>query len=205
MRVNIMKAILFDFDGVLHDTFEFHREKIAEFTGSELSPQEYRDMHNGNFFGHAIPELRSVDWVAYRDSIEERFGDLEMTEEVREVLRRVSQGKQMFVVSAGGTRLIEAYLRRGGVGDLFREVLGGDFLRSKAEKFRYISEKYAFDIHDALFVTDTLGDILEAHEVGIKTIAVDFGFHSRETLEKGKPYAIISRFEELPEIMEKLF
>ena len=50
-----------------------------------------------------------------------------------------------------------------------------------------------------------LGDLLEAHKAGIKSIAVDFGFHERERLEKGNPAKIISDFSELPEAIAEVF
>ena len=45
---------------------------------------------------------------------------------------------------------------------------------------------------------------LEANEVGIGTIAVDFGYHERERLQKGNPLKIISRFEELIETVKNI-
>ena len=49
----------------------------------------------------------------------------------------------------------------------------------------------------------TLGDILEGHKAGVRTIAVDFGFHGRDRLEKGEPFKIVSSFEEVMEEIRK--
>jgi len=83
----------------------------------------------------------------------------------------------------------------------FTEVLGVDFHKSKVEKFKYLFQKYDLKPEEILFVTDTLGDILEANKVHVRTIAVDFGFHDRERLEKGKPFKIISGFTEMLEVI----
>ncbi|MEI8343373.1 MAG: hypothetical protein WCF93_00310 [Candidatus Moraniibacteriota bacterium] len=48
-------------------------------------------------------------------------------------------------------------------------------------------------------MTYTPGDILEGKEVGVEVIAVDFGFHKRDRLEKGEPFKIVSNFEEILE------
>lgn len=50
---------------------------------------------------------------------------------------------------------------------------------------------------DAVFITDTLGDIREARECDIDSIAVTWGFHERKTLEKGNPIVIVSDPREL--------
>ncbi len=40
-------------------------------------------------------------------------------------------------------------------------------------------------------ITDTLGDLKEANQTGIKTIAVTWGVHQREKLKAGSPTVII--------------
>lgn len=64
--------------------------------------------------------------------------------------------------------------------------------------------KHDFNNEDCIFITDTLGDILEANKVGVKSIAVDFGFHERERLEKGNPFKIISNFKDIRKIIENI-
>ena len=41
--------------------------------------------------------------------------------------------------------------------------------------------------------------------VGVKTIAVDFGFHERERLEKGNPFKIVSSFDEMLKVIENMW
>jgi phosphoglycolate phosphatase-like HAD superfamily hydrolase len=76
--------------------------------------------------------------------------------------------------------------------------------RSKVEKFKYLFDKYKIEADECVFVSDTLGDVLEGHKVGVKTIAVDFGFHKKDRLEKGKPYKIVSSFEEILQVISYL-
>lgn len=107
----------------------------------------------------------------------------------------------MFIVTSGGQVNISALLAKHGIRSLFHEILGFESGLSKIEKFKMILSKNNFSSKDLIFVTDTLGDILEASEVGIRTIAVDFGFHDRNRLERGNPYCIVSSFRELSDIL----
>jgi len=76
---------------------------------------------------------------------------------------------------------------------------------SKVHKIKLLLEKYSMSPENTIFVTDTLGDIKEAQECNVPTLAVTWGFHARETLEKGNPTKIIDHFEELePAIHEIL-
>ena len=87
---------------------------------------------------------------------------------------------------------------------LFKDILGVESHASKEEKFKMLFKKYKLNNKNCLFVTDTLGDILEAGKLGIPTIAVDFGFHERERLEKGKPLMILSKFEDILPAIDRI-
>lgn len=41
-------------------------------------------------------------------------------------------------------------------------------------------------------------------EVGVEVIAVDFGFHGRDRLEKGEPFKIVSSFEDVLEVADNV-
>ena len=68
-------------------------------------------------------------------------------------------------------------------------------------ELKFLLKKYSLTPKDCIFVTDTLGDIIEANDVNVKTIAVDFGYHSRTVLSKGKPFAIISDLNEIKKMV----
>ena len=72
--------------------------------------------------------------------------------------------------------------------------------KSKIHKFNYLFNKYDFSPKESIFITDTLWDIIEANEVWIKSIAVEFWYHEKERLDKWNPYKMISSFDELLEI-----
>ncbi len=69
--------------------------------------------------------------------------------------------------------------------------------KSKIKNFQYLFMKYNLNNDNCIFVTDTLGDILEANEVKLNTIAIDCGFHERERLQKRDPMKIISNYKDL--------
>jgi phosphoglycolate phosphatase-like HAD superfamily hydrolase len=58
---------------------------------------------------------------------------------------------------------------------------------------------------EVVFVTDTLGDVIEGNEAGITVIAVDFGYHDREMLERGMPYFIVSNYNQLLKLILSIF
>ncbi|HWQ59994.1 MAG TPA: HAD hydrolase-like protein [Candidatus Fimivivens sp.] len=199
-----MKEIIFDFDGVIHDTFCFHLEHLRTFFGVTLTARELRDMSNGNIFESLPEQLKDADWGAYADHIGMSFSLLPLRAEIRDTIEALAADYSLHIITSASGKVVEDFLVGNGVRKRFGDVLGWEHDRSKSVKFDSIFEKYDADPSGCVFVTDTLGDILEAREVGVRTIAIDTGFHDRETLLKGKPHAIISNLEELHRVIESL-
>jgi len=70
-------------------------------------------------------------------------------------LEKLSQDYTLFIISSNREYSIEKYLCHHEM-EYFTEVLGGDFHKSKVEKFKYIFNKYDFSKDDCYFITDTL-------------------------------------------------
>jgi phosphoglycolate phosphatase-like HAD superfamily hydrolase len=68
---------------------------------------------------------------------------------------------------------------------------------SKVEKFNLILRELNFEIENTYFVTDTIGDLLEAKELKIKTFCVTWGIHKKEDFLIYNPYQIINKPEQL--------
>lgn len=196
-----VRVLILDFDGVLCDSEEFHSRMFREFSGISVSEEEFASMHDGNFFAHVVSKLRHIDWMAYRDFVLPRSQHLAMQEGCRSFLEAIGSLFALFVVTSNGEANVAAFLNRNGVGSFFCEILGLETSLGKVEKLRGILSRHNVAPDEVVFVTDTLGDILEANEVGIRTIAVDFGFHDRERLARGNPYRIVSSFGEILELL----
>ena len=199
-----MRAVIFDFDGVVYDTFDFHRRKIREFTGVDLSEDDFRSIHNGNFYSSVPDAIKSVNWPDYVLFVYPEQSSFKIKDDVKKTIISLSKDFDLFMVTSGGTKNISDCLRNNNLLSLFKEVLGLESHKSKVDKFRFIFSKYGLSPDDCVFVTDTLGDILEANKVGLRSIAVDFGFHDRKTLTKGDPFTIVSGFEEIEKIIRSL-
>lgn len=199
---NGKRALILDFDGVFVDSLRFHRDWIENVFGISLSLEQLRGIHEGNFHGNVVEDLKGADWTRYEKEILEEMKALPPRDDLHDTLEFFRQTHTMHIISSGGTPVIEAYLEEHHLHRYFIDVIGRDIEPSKSKKFLAISEKYGFNILSTNFITDTLGDVMEAHSVDVGTIiAIDFGYHSRETLERGNPHHIIASFNELKAIV----
>lgn len=191
----MIKVVAFDFDGVLLDTYEKHYE-IYEKRYKNMNKEIHKWLFEGNIVERRknIPVKEDID-------IKKAYGDMyvneKLTSEVKDFLKELKKYFKILVVSSGPDDFLKKFFTNNKSLNLIDGIYGRDTEVKKSKKFRVILEKYDINKDEIIFVSDTAGDVVEAREVGIKTIAVDFGFHERERLAKYNPYKIVSSFEEL--------
>ena len=196
----MIQAIVFDFDGVLHNTIDLHIQSFNTLMSEgEFSHDEFVKLHDGNIHENTNLQhkLQYIDFSKYHETIAPAFEVQHMIAGTKRMLESYAKLYKLFIISSGGEQHQIPFLEYNGVLDCFTRVMGKETHPSKVEKFRMIFREYDLIAEDVVFVTDTLGDIREGHEVGVKTIAVDFGLHDRDRLLRGNPHAIISSFDEL--------
>lgn len=196
-----MKAIIFDFDGVIHDTFELAYGINIEVLENKISRDEYRRFFDGNIYDRV--EISKESQKKFFIKQNKAFEPLKLEEDIKKVLKKISKEYSLFIVSSNQESALDTYFHNSNFIDIFKEIYGMETHKSKIEKFKMIFKKYNLESEDCIFITDTLGDILEANEVGLKTVAVDFGFHCEKTLKEGNPIEIVSSFDELSEVINK--
>ncbi len=198
-----MKTIIFDFDGVIHDTFE-----LAYGSHKKIHPESSREDYRSYFEGNIIEKMsKSFDKESkskFRELEFQAFNDLKLEREIREEIEKLSKNYDLYIISSNSIRNLNLYFENNNFTNIFKEILAEEAHKSKVEKFKMLFAKYNLTPESCIFVTDTLWDILEAKKVGVKSIACTFGFHDRARLEKGKPFKIVSDFKEIRKIIEDM-
>lgn len=195
--------VFWDFDGVFVNTFHLALS-LMQTHDATMTDEEYRRWFEGNIneakTGKLIPSDKEF-FAQYTPRVLEILLSPGMTK----ALEDISALYPSFIVSSTINSAIEKYLQEHHLSSYIQEVFGNDVSPSKVEKFHILLKKYNSTASDCVFITDTLGDIREANEVGIKSIAVLWGFHDRKTLEKGNPAGIVEKPSEIKPAIQKIF
>ncbi len=197
------KALLFDFDGVLADTFNFCYDIIKTYDPL-LTKKEYRSRFLGNINSHRVirnlNRKRDFNFFALYTP---RLLETALDKEVDLVVRTLSTKYILFIVSSTNTEPIVKFLKMHRLDYCFKAVYGNDIHVSKVEKIKMILKKYHLNPSSCLFITDTVGDIKEARRCDIRSVAVSWGFHSKRTLTEGKPFALVHSVKGLTRVIER--
>jgi phosphoglycolate phosphatase len=200
------KLVLFDFDGVIVNTLELCFS-INRQSNPNMSFEEYAAMSHGNFyksFEGETPKMKFNPNPSFHDQYHKNIRNLSAPEEIKTIIKDISGWARLAIVSSGGELSIAHFLENEGLSSFFSDILGYETHKSKTVKIKSLLEKYSVLPEDTVFITDTLGDILEGKEAKIQSIGVVWGLHDRETLEKGNPAAIIDNPADLVPAIEKI-
>jgi phosphoglycolate phosphatase len=201
----VEKLFLFDFDGVLVDSLSLYEKSVnicLERIGKPLivSREEFLDLFEDNFFSAIVK--RGVDvgeFMAASKAVTPalNYGVVRPVTELIPVLAELKKRHGLIIISSNSSFAIRLMLAKFGFDPYFDDVLGADFNFSKIEKILYAMGHYGTNGGHTFYVCDTAGDIREAREAGVKAVAVTWGWHPRERLERARPDAMIEQPEDL--------
>ena len=199
---------LFDFDGVLSDSLDLYAEAVTrclERIGTPIvkTREDYLALFEGNFYESMA--ARGVDLAAFARAAKEIMPGIDYDamrpfDGLIPVLESLKKDHLLAVISSNGSKTIRKMLERFGFDPYFEEILGSDFLFSKKEKIDHALAKYGIPPERTFYIGDTTGDIVEARAAGVRTVAVTWGWHSRERLVAAHPDFLVDTPEGLLKI-----
>jgi phosphoglycolate phosphatase-like HAD superfamily hydrolase len=202
---NSINTILFDFDGVIVDTFGISYGTMKKVTPNPPDEDGYRSWFNGNIYDKDEAKLKG-DKVEEDDPFFKIWTpllfDLEPVEGIVEAIKELHKDYRMVVVSSTLGGPIKGYLDKHDLSRHFDKIYGSDVHRSKIVKMKMVFDEFGIGPDNCVFITDTLGDMREAAKMGIDSIGVTWGFQKLESLQAGNPIGIVSSPDDLVEILK---
>ncbi len=208
------KLFLFDFDGVLVDSLDVYHHAVRwclEKIGTPIikTQEEYVALFEDNFY-EAMAK-RGVDLNAFSRALIEYASNVDYYQDVKPfpavlpVLTELCGNNILAIISSNSSQAIRKILARFQYNGCFHDILGSEFHLSKKIKIDHAVATCRISRDNAYYVGDTSGDIKEGKAAGVKTIAVTWGWHSREALAAAKPDFIIDDPEELKTIPDLIY
>ncbi len=192
------KFILFDFDGVIADSFRPAFE-VNKMMCPHITEDDYRKRFNGNINDWEEP-IHTDDCRKDMNFFEEyipKMKGVKVVPGILGVIENLSHTYALIIISSTITSPIQEFIERYRATQYFIEIMGNDVHKSKVEKIKMVFSKYNINSKQCIFITDTLGDMKEASQLGVSSIGIIWGFQDKETLMKGNPITITKNPKEL--------
>lgn len=197
------KLVIFDFDGVLVDTLIMHY-KISHKINKKMSLDSFKSIFDGNIYESLKKSSDIKQHPKFFEIYDKQSRNLEIPEIMKNLIFELNKNYNLIIVSSTPSSLILKILNQENIENYFSDIFGADIHTDKIVKIEMALKKYGIEPNNAIFITDTLGDIKEAEKCRVKSIAVTWGFHERETLEKGNPTVIIDDPRDLLETIQNV-
>lgn len=200
-----MRKIFFDLDGTLIDSrmrlYRLFQDLIPE---SKLSFEQYWNLKRNKINHQAIltekfPQYEfgifNQTWLELIET-EEYLRIDTVYPKIKEVLLMLSKKNELYILTARQNKeMLHKQLVWLDLAPYFREILITEAKQSKAD----ILKHYSLTSND-LLVGDTGHDIQIGQAMGLKTVAVSYGFLAEDVLKTYAPDIIVAHSNDLIEI-----
>lgn len=195
------KTIVFDFDGVIADSFDIAFE-VGKMKRPTLTLESYKEKLKTNIGQAVFTEPEGDIKIDFQYEYAKKMAELELSPIKKAVLQKLSEKYNFHIISSTDTQTIQDFCETNGILNYFGDILGYDIERSKVKKFQILFEKNRLNPKEVVFVSDTVGDINEAREVGVGTIiTVTDGYQDKEMLDAAHPTHIFNSIADLEKVL----
>jgi phosphoglycolate phosphatase len=206
-----MAIILFDFDGVLADTLEdvldFGREAAAQVgfvrnpTPADLEVLETMAVPD---YGRQLdlPPQHIDEFVErYLEMFTQKPSSPKLFQGMGQVVTQAAKHHAVAIVTGNTTPTVEAFLKKYGLREHVKLVIGVEWKVTRAEKIRIALRDLGHAEEPVYMIVESLSDISAARETSVKSIAVGWGHQSPARLGAANPDYLVNSPQELFELL----
>jgi phosphoglycolate phosphatase-like HAD superfamily hydrolase len=205
----MFKNVIFDWSGVVKDSFEAHVWSVGEmmkvFGGQPITSEELKNSWRQpymDFWHMYFPDLE----IEYQNKVyHETIARVDCPKTyaysgIVELIKKLkNNGCLLAVVSSDSPKTLLPEMKEWGLENIFDEVIMD--VHDKTDGVVKILEDNSHIKNETVFIGDSNHEIEVAKNTGIKSIAVTWGFTSEEKLKSVGPDYVAHNIKELENIL----
>lgn len=192
-------SVIFDFDGTIADSFDVFVEAFEQIAGTsrQLTKTEVDELRT--LSSHDIIQRLGVKkWqipifaIKGRRAIGSKMARVQIFDGMQAVIENLAKdGYKLYIVSSNEKTTILTFLRKYGLDQYFSGISAGTSVFGKARRLRALIKSARIDHSVAMYVGDETRDIDASKAVGLRCIAVAWGYNTQESLLRHTPDALV--------------
>ena len=206
----MVKAVLFDMDGVLVNTETFYIRALIQVLSQEIGlelTEEEVERYAGLVY---VEKLRRIfaerdvraDPSELAEKSRKRFlqiarGNIRLLPGAKELIEQLrSSGVKLGIVSSSQRKMIDMVLNETNLGGIFDVIIAQEdvkHLKPSSEPYLLASKRLELKSQDCLAIEDSLHGIISAKSAGMKCVAIT------------NPYFSVSKYKEADLVVKGLY
>jgi phosphoglycolate phosphatase-like HAD superfamily hydrolase len=209
VKENNNSVIIFDFDGTIVDSLLMTFNVAYRIAHHQTPPKEDISRLRAMSAFQLLREINVPWWRAFflvsrvRLMMRTKIDDVEIVSGIDEAIKSLHKKHKLFILSSNSTTTIQTFLRRYDLDSYFTGIYGGASVFGKASKLEHLIRRNDLDAHQTWYVGDEKMDVSAAKRVGLKSVAVAWGFSNIHVLENCHPTALVFDTDELVALFGK--
>ncbi len=208
--VPMIKTVIFDFDGVIADSGAIFAETLEEVLRRDkpFSSEEIKRMR-GSSTREIIKMLGIKKWqlpsilVKGKRGIAARMDRVEVFAGIPEAITELhEQGYKLYIVSSNDKEAINNILKKHGLDTYISDIYSGTSLFGKAKRLNSLIRKEHLDKDQCVYIGDETRDIEATKQIGMRCIAVEWGYSTPEALKSFGPEYMVTMPNELTKVLQ---
>jgi phosphoglycolate phosphatase-like HAD superfamily hydrolase len=202
-------TIIFDFDGTIADTLEHSRlvgnTLAPRFGLSPISAAEFEALRDLTVV-EIQRRLKFPSWKIpiflffFRQRMLQQLSALDCVVGMPETLRTLqSCSINLGILTSNQLSNVTYFLAHHQLASCFQFVDGGARVLGKGARLRGLIRRHHLNPQRVFYVGDEVRDIVAAHQAGVSSIAVSWGFNTRNALEAAHPTVLLDQPQQLCE------
>ena len=207
-----MKTVIFDFDGTIADSLlgvlavyeRAHNHNIPR-TSDEV--QGFRNKSILEISRTLNVPMHKMVWLAFfgRKEFEKHLDKVKLYHGMELLLRKLhDSGAKICILSTNRSGTIRKFLKLQKIDKMVDKIYGKAWIFNKAPKLRRLLSREVTEKTSVCLVGDEIIDVKAAKKAGIQSVAVSWGYTSREGLERTEPTAIVDSTDELYKVLNEV-
>ncbi len=209
-----MNFVYFDFDGTLADSFAQGIE-IANYLAPKYNFQTvdkskieyYRSLSAQELIKEFKVPLIKIPFLApiFKIELNKRINTLNPFSGILQMLKTLSSKYYIGILTSNSVDNVEIFLKNHNFIDYISDIRSEFHLFGKHNSLKKIISKHKISKDRIIYVGDETRDIEASKKVGIKIIAVNWGFNSEKALKKYNPDKIANSTNDIVDFIDEYF
>ena len=202
----MINYIVFDFDGTLADTFDAIKTiATKEYGEYDINIELFKSEGAKEILKKLdIPRWKLPGMILNVTSKLRKSEDIKLFPGIVDLLNTLKKDYKIGILSSNSKEIINDKLREYNIEDLFEFVYSESSLFGKHLVLERMCSKHNINPLEVVYVGDEDRDIIAAKKAKIKTIAVTWGFNSKERLSREKPDYLVDSPVEIIEALQEM-